>query len=72
MHREDLIAGVSVAAVAVPIAIAYSQLAGVPPANGLYASILTCWGSPASTRGSAATACFRRWKPPSPHSQSTS
>jgi high affinity sulfate transporter 1 len=38
--RRDLLAGVSVAAVAVPIAIAYSQLAGVPPANGLYASIL--------------------------------
>jgi high affinity sulfate transporter 1 len=38
--RDDLIAGVSVAAVAVPIAIAYSQLAGVPPAHGLYASIL--------------------------------
>jgi MFS superfamily sulfate permease-like transporter len=28
--RYDLVAGVSVAAVAVPIAIAYSQLAGVP------------------------------------------
>ena len=38
--RDDLVAGVSVAAVAVPIAIAYSQLAGVPPAHGLYASIL--------------------------------
>jgi high affinity sulfate transporter 1 len=37
---SDLIAGTSVAAVAVPIAIAYSQLAGVPPAHGLYASIL--------------------------------
>jgi high affinity sulfate transporter 1 len=36
----DVIAGVSVAAVAVPIAIAYSQLAGVPPVHGLYASIL--------------------------------
>ena len=36
----DIIAGVSVAAVAVPIAIAYSQLAGVPAVNGLYASIL--------------------------------
>lgn len=36
----DVIAGVSVAAVAVPIAIAYAQLAGVPPAHGLYASIL--------------------------------
>ena len=38
--RYDLLAGVSVAAVAVPIAIAYSQLAGVPPVYGLYASIL--------------------------------
>ena len=38
--RFDLVAGVSVAAVAMPIAIAYSQLAGVPPAHGLYASIL--------------------------------
>lgn len=38
--RYDLAAGVSVAAVAVPIAIAYSQLAGVPPVYGLYASIL--------------------------------
>ena len=38
--RYDLVAGVSVAAVAIPIAIAYSQLAGVPPAHGLYASIL--------------------------------
>lgn len=38
--RYDLLAGVSVAAVAVPIAIAYSQLAGLPPVYGLYASIL--------------------------------
>jgi len=38
--RSDLLAGISVAAVAVPIAIAYSQLAGVPPVYGLYASLL--------------------------------
>jgi high affinity sulfate transporter 1 len=37
---HDLLAGVSVAAVALPIAIAYSQLAGVPPVYGLYASLL--------------------------------
>jgi len=37
---NDLLAGISVAAVAVPVAIAYSQLAGVPPVNGLYAGIL--------------------------------
>jgi len=38
--RHDLVAGISVAAVALPIAIAYSQLAGVPPVYGLYASLL--------------------------------
>jgi len=38
--RHDLLAGVSVAAVALPVAIAYSQLAGVPPVYGLYASLL--------------------------------
>jgi high affinity sulfate transporter 1 len=38
--RYDLLAGVSVAAVAVPVAIAYSQLAGVPPVYGLYAGLL--------------------------------
>jgi high affinity sulfate transporter 1 len=38
--QRDLLAGVSVAAVALPIAIAYSQLAGVPPVYGLYASLL--------------------------------
>jgi high affinity sulfate transporter 1 len=48
--RYDIVAGVSVAAVAVPIAIAYAQLAGVPPVYGLYASILplvayALWGS---------------------------
>jgi high affinity sulfate transporter 1 len=38
--RYDLLAGVSVAAVALPIAIAYAQLAGVPPVYGLYSSLL--------------------------------
>src|SRR6185503_12468726 len=36
----DLAAGVSVAAVAFPEAIAYAKLAGVPPVYGLYASLL--------------------------------
>lgn len=38
--QDDLLAGLSVAAVAVPIGIAYAELAGMPPVNGLYASIL--------------------------------
>lgn len=38
--RYDLGAGLSVAAVALPTAIAYAQLAGFPPVVGLYAAIL--------------------------------
>jgi high affinity sulfate transporter 1 len=36
----DLIAGLSVAAVALPVGVAYAQLAGFNPAVGLYSSIL--------------------------------
>ncbi len=38
--RDDLVAGISVAAVAVPTAIAYAQLIGFDPIVGLYAAIL--------------------------------
>jgi high affinity sulfate transporter 1 len=38
--RHDVIAGVCVASVAVPVAIAYAQLAGFRPEVGLYSSIL--------------------------------
>src|SRR5690349_11510144 len=37
---HDLAAGVSVAAVALPVAIAYAELAGFSPVIGLYSSIL--------------------------------
>ncbi|HWS74955.1 MAG TPA: SulP family inorganic anion transporter, partial [Quisquiliibacterium sp.] len=37
---HDLLAGLSVAAVAVPVGVAYAQLAGFNPIVGLYASIL--------------------------------
>ncbi len=36
---HDLVAGLSVAAVALPVGVAYAQLAGFNPAVGLYASI---------------------------------
>jgi len=36
---NDLIAGLSVAAVALPIGIAYAQLAGFPPVVGIYSAI---------------------------------
>lgn len=38
--RHDLQAGVSVAAIQIPIAIAYAQIVGLPPQYGLYACIL--------------------------------
>jgi Sulfate permease family len=37
---HDLVAGISVAAVALPVAVAYAQLAGFNPVVGLYSSIL--------------------------------
>ncbi|MCJ7749792.1 MAG: SulP family inorganic anion transporter [Armatimonadetes bacterium] len=37
---RDLLAGVSVAAVTVPVAMAYSQLIGLPPVTGLYAGMI--------------------------------
>ncbi|CAI8835992.1 MULTISPECIES: SulP family inorganic anion transporter [Pseudomonas] len=38
--RHDLQAGLSVAAIQIPIAIAYAQIVGLPPQYGLYACIL--------------------------------
>jgi high affinity sulfate transporter 1 len=38
--RHDLVAGLSVASVALPVAVAYAQLAGFNPVVGLYSSIL--------------------------------
>lgn len=37
---QDIKASLAVVAVVIPIAIAYADLAGLPPVNGLYASIL--------------------------------
>ena len=38
--QHDVLAGLSVAAVALPVAVAYAQLAGFDPVVGLYSSIL--------------------------------
>lgn len=38
--KDDLLAGLSVAAVALPVAVAYAELAGFHPVTGLYACIL--------------------------------
>ncbi len=58
--QADLIAGITVALVAIPQSLAYAQLAGVPPYYGLYASFLpvivgALWGSsPALSTGPVA------------------
>ena len=41
--RHDAVAGVSVAAVALPTAIAYAELIGFEPVVGLYAAPSHCW-----------------------------
>src|SRR5690606_34607159 len=38
--RSDLVAGLTVGAMLVPQSMAYAELAGVPAATGLYASLL--------------------------------
>lgn len=40
--RGDLIAGLTVAVVAVPQSMAYAYIAGVPPQYGIYSSIIQC------------------------------
>src|SRR5438874_5305073 len=44
--RRDLLAGLTVAAIAVPQAMAYAVIAGIPPQYGLYtAVVMTAVGS---------------------------
>src|SRR5918993_4108214 len=38
--RHDLVAGLTVAALAVPMAMAYAEVAGLPAVTGLYALLL--------------------------------
>ena len=38
--RRDLVAGVTVAALALPAAMAYAEVAGLSPVSGLYALLL--------------------------------
>ncbi len=39
---KDLIAGITLAAYAVPVSLAYATLAGMPPQNGIYCYLLGC------------------------------
>jgi len=47
--RSDFLAGLSVAAVALPTAIAYPAIVNLPPEVGLYAAIFPTMGSITST-----------------------
>jgi len=38
--RSDIIGGISVAALSIPVGIAYSEIAGLPPESGLYTAII--------------------------------
>ncbi len=42
--KDDIIAGIVVAALSIPVAMGYAQIAGLPPVYGLYASILPVLG----------------------------
>ncbi|WNY27417.1 SulP family inorganic anion transporter [Methanolapillus ohkumae] len=42
--RYDIVAGIMVAALTIPVAMGYAQIAGLPPIYGLYASILPLLG----------------------------
>lgn len=42
--RRDILAGIVVAALTIPVAMGYAQVAGLPPIYGLYASILPVIG----------------------------
>jgi MFS superfamily sulfate permease-like transporter len=58
--RADLIAGASVAVVAIPQSLAYAQLAGLPPHLGLYAAfvptiVAALFGSSAPMRAFGST-----------------
>ena len=38
--RPDIVAGITLAAYGIPVAVAYSSLAGLPPEAGLYCYLL--------------------------------
>jgi SulP family sulfate permease len=59
--RPDLIAGLTVAIISLPQAIAYALVAGLPPQAGLYAAIVipivaALWGSSSQVQSSPTTA----------------
>ena len=46
--RSDIISGVTVWAVMVPVAMAYAEMAGLPPSTGSTPPLRRCWVTPSS------------------------
>ena len=66
--RSDVLAGVSVAALAIPSAMAYAELAGLPVEAGLYALLLPTvayafLGSSRQLIVGRRARCLRSWRP---------
>jgi len=40
--RGDIVAGITVAAIAIPESLGYATVAGLPPQTGLYCALLAC------------------------------
>lgn len=40
LFRADILGGISVAALSIPVGVAYAEIAGLPPESGLYTAIL--------------------------------
>jgi hypothetical protein len=48
--RPDIVAGVVISSIIVPQAVAYAQIAGLPPQAGLIAAPGRSWATPSSAR----------------------
>jgi sulfate permease, SulP family len=60
---RDIVAGVTLAAYAIPVSLAYATLAGLPPQVGIYGYLLGGW----ATRFSAHRAKWRSARPQPSH-----
>jgi hypothetical protein len=58
--RGDLVAGVTLAAYAIPVSLAYAALAGLPPQVGVYGYLLVVLAMPCSAHRASSRSVPRR------------